>query len=100
MRQNEATKTDINVNIKHNATRNIDLSIVKDISGKIYEQISTIEKNSESGYYIVTFKSDSCTLQHSNKIVKFVIKAGEVVYDAVYLNPLYNFKKLYTTHEN
>ena len=55
-------------------------------------------KNAEKWYYIVKFKSDSYTLQYYHNIGRYVIKSGKLVCDAVYLNPLSNFKQWYTTY--
>ena len=49
--------------------------------------------------YLVKLTSDSYTLQSSNSIVRYFIKAGELVCDAVYLNPFSNFKQWYNTYE-
>ena len=57
-------------------------------------------KNAESRYCIVEWTSDSYTQQSYNYKVKYVIKAGELVHDAVYLNPLVNFNQRYTPLEN
>ena len=38
-------------------------------------------------------------MQYYNKIGIYFIKAGELVCDAVYLNPLANFKQWYTPYE-
>ena len=46
------------------------------ISDKYYCEISTIDKNIESGYYIVKWKSESYTLQYYQKLEKDVIKTG------------------------
>ena len=49
-----------------------------------------------NGYYPVKWTSDSYTLNFSNKIVRDVIKSGELICDALYLNTFANFKKWYT----
>ena len=41
---------------------------------------------------------DSYTLQYYHKIGRDVIKAGELVCNAVYLKPLNNFNQWYTPH--
>ena len=53
-------------------------------------------KKGKNRYYLVKWTSDSCTLESSHRIGRYNIKAGELVYDAVYLNPFANFKKWYT----
>ena len=78
---------------------NIDLNIDRGISDRYYGAISTIDKNSESVYYLVKWTIESYIFQLSQKLVKCVIKAGELVCDAAYLNPLDIFKKLYSPYE-
>ena len=39
------------------------------------------------------------TFQSYQKLQKDPTKAGELVYDAVYFNPFYNFKQWYTPYE-
>ena len=85
--------------IEHISTRTIALNICRYISDKGYGAISTIEKKIESEYDLVKCTSDNYTLQYSNKIVKGIIKAGDLVCDALYLNPLANFKIWYTSYE-
>ena len=72
----------------------------RDIIDNKYGEISTIEKNAESGYYLVKWKSESYNLQSSYKWGRYVIKAGKLVCDEAYLNTLANFKHLYTYYEN
>ena len=69
------------------------------MSDKYCGAIYTTEKNSESGYYLVKWTSDSYNFQYYHKLVKYVIKSGELVCDAVYLNTLANFKRWYTPNE-
>ena len=76
----------------------IPLNIVRDISENYYDTISVIDKNSDSGYYLVKWTSESYTLQYSQKLGKYFIKIDELVCDAVYLNPLANFNKWYTPY--
>ena len=47
---------------------------------------------------LVKWKSDSYTFQSYHKIVRDVIKVGELVCDVVYLNPFANFNQWYTTY--
>ena len=68
------------------------------ISYNDYGKISTIDKNSENGYYIVKWTNGSFTLQSYNNILINNIKAVQLVCNAVYLNPLSNFKQWYTTY--
>ena len=89
----ESTNTDINVHIKQNFTSNIALNIRKDISDNNDGVISKIDKNAENEYYLVKWTSNSYTLQSSHMIGKYVIKAGELVCDTVYLNSFDNFKQ-------
>ena len=42
---------------------------------------------------MIKYTSGSYTLQYSHKIVRGIIKAVELVCDAVYLNPLDNSNK-------
>ena len=56
----------------------------------IMENLSKLKK---CGYYIVKWTSDSYTFQSPHKMVKYIIKAGELVCDVVYFNPLANFKQ-------
>ena len=63
------------------------------------EQSQQLTKNTENGYYLVKWTSDSYIVRSSHKIVKDVIKYGYLVCDAVYLNTLANFKQWYTTYE-
>ena len=78
----------------------IALKIGITISDKDCGAISTIETNAESGYYPVKLTSESFTLQSSRKLVNGVFKAGELLCDAAYLNPLANFKQLYTPYQD
>ena len=57
-KQHESTNTDINIHMKNNAIKNIDLSIGKDISANDYGDILTINKNSSNGYYIFKCASE------------------------------------------
>ena len=98
IKQHEATSTDINIYIKYNDIRNIALNIGKEISDNHSRAISTIEKNSESGYYLVKCTSGGYTFHSSRNIVKYVIKADELVCDAVYFNPLDTFKAMLPTY--
>ena len=61
--------------MKNNVIRNIALSIGKNISDNDYGSISTIDKSEGNLYYVVKLTSDSYTLQYSNNIVNYVIKA-------------------------
>ena len=42
--------------------------------------------------------SEIYTSQYSHKLGKYIIKAGELVWDAVYLNPLDNVNQWYSTY--
>ena len=55
-------------------------------------------KNVENWFYLVKFTSDSYAFKYSPNIVIDVIKAGELVCDAVYLNTFANFKQCYTPY--
>ena len=99
-KQHETTNTDFFLPIEHISTRTIALNICRYISDKGCGAISTIGKKIESEYDLVKCTSDNYTLQYSNKIVKGIIKAGELVCDALYLNPLANFKLWYTSMKN
>ena len=83
----------------HNAICKIDLNLGKDIIDNDYETISTIYKNSENLYCLVKWISKSYNFQYSRNMGRYVIKYGELVYDAVYLNSLANFKQWYTATE-
>ena len=48
IKQHQATDTEVNVNIKQNAIRNIALNIGKNISDNDYRAISAIDKNAEN----------------------------------------------------
>ena len=50
-------------------------------------------------YYLVKLTSASYTFHSYHKIRRYVIKAGELVYDSVYLNIFDNFKQWYTPYE-
>ena len=52
-------------------------------------------KDAENGYHIVQQTSNSYTFQYSHNIVKDVINAGQLVCDAVNLNPFANSKQWY-----
>ena len=67
---------------------------------KYYGKIDTIDKNPESEYYIVKWKSESYTFQSYKKLGNDVIKASELVCDAVYLNTLANYKQQYKPQED
>ena len=95
----EATNIDINVHIKQNYISNIALNIVRDIRDEDYGTIIIIDKNSESGYYLVKWTSDSYTLQSSHKLEKYGINTGGLVFDALYFNPVANVKHWYTPFE-
>ena len=56
-------------------------------------------QNAENWYYLVKWTSGSYTLQYSHNIVRDVIKAGELMCDAEYLNPFDYFKQSYITYE-
>ena len=58
-------------------------------------QCLQLETNAENGYYLVKWTSESYTLKSSQNLGK-----DELVHDAVYLNPLDNFKLWYTPYEN
>ena len=62
----------------------------------IMENLSKLKK---CGYYIVKWTSDSYTFQSPHKMVKYIIKAGELVCDVVYFNPLANFKQWYNPYK-
>ena len=81
-----------------NDIRNIAFIFCRDISNKDYGTVSTIDKNSESGYYPVKWTSKSYNFKSSHKLGKYVIKAGELVCDSLYLNPLANFNQCYTPY--
>ena len=57
------------------------------------------QKNEESGYYLVKQTSGSFKIQSYHSTGKYVIEAGKLVCDAVYLNALAYFKQWYTTHK-
>ena len=82
-----------------NNLSNIALSIGKDISDNNYESISTHNKNAENGYYIVKWTIYSYTFHNSHNIGRYFIEAGELVYDAVYLNSFANFRQWDTPNE-
>ena len=96
-KEHKSSDTDINVFIKHNSIRNIDLNIGKYISEKNYESFSAMDKNTGNGYYIVKRTIDSYTMRSSHKIGRDVIKSGELMCDAVYLKPFANFSQWYNT---
>ena len=77
----------------------IALNIYIGISDEYYGAISTIDKNSESVYYLVKWTIESYIFQLSQKLVKCIIKAVMVVCDAAFFNPLDIFKKWYTPYE-
>ena len=98
-KQHKASNCDIKFHIKQNSISDIALNIVRYVSEKGQGEISEIDKNLESGFCFVKWTSDSYTLQSSNKLGKYVIKAGDLVFNAVYLNPLANFKSWYSNYE-
>ena len=49
----------------------------------IIEPFLKQKKNAEIGYYLVKYTSDSYTFKSYHKIGKYIIKAGELVCDAV-----------------
>ena len=57
-------------------------------------------KKSEGECYLFKCTSESYTFQYYHKLGTNVIKNGELVCDAVYLNPLANFKQWYNSYEN
>ena len=57
-----------------------------------------MDKNAENGYYLDKWISDSYTLQYYHKIGRDFIKASELMYDALYLNPYSNSKQWYTPY--
>ena len=89
----------MNFHIRQNAISNFALNIGVDISDKYYSAISTIDKNLESGYYIVKRIIDIYTLESSNTLGKYFIETDELVCDAVYLNLFTNFKKWCNRYE-
>ena len=93
VKQHKSTNNDIYLHIKQNFIRNIALKIGKDISENYYGKFSTIDKNAKFLYYLVKWTSESYNFQSSHKIVKYVIRASELVCDAVYLNSLANFSQ-------
>ena len=80
----------MNIHKIWNSISNIDLNFGKNISDNKYGAISTINKIEENEYYLVKWKSVSYTMQYSYKTGIYVIKAGELVCDEIYLNPLIN----------
>ena len=64
------------------------------------EQFLTLTKIQKELHFIIIWRSDSYTLQSYHKIRKYVIRAGELVCDELYLNTLSNFNQWYTTYEN
>ena len=63
------------------------------------DQFQQLTKNAENLYYLLKQTSDSYTLQSSHKIGIYVIKSGELVFDAVYLNLFVNYKRWYIPYE-
>ena len=61
----EETKYVINVHINHNSIIIIALNICIDVRDEGYGAIYTIDKNTESGYYLVKWTIESYTLQFS-----------------------------------
>ena len=59
-----------------------------------------METNAENGYYLVKWTSESYTFQSTQFLGKYFITAGELMCDAVYLNPLAYFKHWYNIYEN
>ena len=85
--------------MKQNDIRNIALKIGRDISSEDYGTISTSDKNSESGYYLVKWTSESYTFQYSRQLGNCFIKAGDFVCDVVYFNKLDNFNQWYNPYK-
>ena len=63
--QHKATDTAVNVHIKQKTINSIDLNNVKYLSDNNYGVISTIDKNSESGFFLVKCTSNSLFLSIS-----------------------------------
>ena len=59
-----------------------------------------MDKNAECGYYLVKWTSGIYTFHYYHKTGKDFIKVGNLVFDALYLNPISNIKKCYTPCEN
>ena len=57
-------------------------------------------KNTEIGYQLVKWKSESFTFLYSQNLGNNFINDGELVFDALYFNTLDNFKQWYTPYEN
>ena len=58
-----------------------------------------INKPPESGYYLVKWTSDQYTSQSSHKTGRDVIKDGDLLCDALYLNKFATFKQWYNPYE-
>ena len=70
----------------------------KDISDNNYGEASTIDKNVENEYYLVKWTGGSYSQQYFHKMGGYFIKAGELMFETVYLNKFNNFKKWYTLY--
>ena len=66
----------MNVHIKQKAINNIDLNNVKYFSDNNYGVISTIDKNAESGFFLLNVQVIVYFFQYLNNIGKYVIKAN------------------------
>ena len=66
----------MNVHIKQKAINNIDLNNVKYLGDKNYGVISTIDKNAESGFFLLNVQVIVYLFQYLNNIGKYVIKAN------------------------
>ena len=69
------------------------------MSDNDYGAISKIGKNAENIYYLVKRKIDGYNFYSYHKIGIDVIKDGQLVCDALYLDILDNFKQWYTHQE-
>ena len=85
--------------MKNNYIRDIVLKIGIDVSYKDCGAIYRIDKNTESGYCLVKCTSESYIFWSSKKLRNYVIKAGEMLCDGVYFNPLDNIKQWYIPYE-
>ena len=63
------------------------------------EQFEQFTKMQKIKNYLAKWKIDGYTLQYSHKIERYVIKSGQLVCDAVYLNPFANFNQWYKPYE-
>ena len=75
-KQHISTTATISFHIKHNYISRIASKTGEDIRDEYYHEIYSIDKNSESVYYLVKWKSESYRLNVSQKLVYYVIKAG------------------------